>query len=105
MKQFLSLLLLFMCASSWVFAQSDGPKGNGRISGTVLDSANRNAVEFATVALLEADSDKAINGAVADDKGNFVIKGIASGKYKVVVSFIGAERIGETFSVANIIKK
>jgi outer membrane receptor protein involved in Fe transport len=91
MKQFLSLLLLFACTTSWVFAQGDGPKGNGRISGTVLDSANQNVVEFATVALLEANSDKAINGAVADDKGKFTIKGIAPGKYKVVVSFIGYE--------------
>jgi outer membrane receptor protein involved in Fe transport len=90
MKQFLSLLL-FMCATSWVFAQTDGPKGNGKLSGTVLDSANQNPVEFATVALLEANSEKAINGAVADEKGNFVIKGIAPGKYKVVVSFIGYE--------------
>lgn len=70
-----------------LFAQT-APRGNGKISGTVLDSANLKPVEFATVALMGA-SDKPVDGAVCDDKGKFTISKVADGSYRVVISFIG----------------
>jgi ferric enterobactin receptor len=65
------------------------PRGNGRISGTVLDAASKQPVEFATVALLPAASEQPLDGAVADDKGRFTLKGLAPGSYRLSVSFIG----------------
>ena len=65
------------------------PQGNGRISGTVLDATTKQPVEFATVALLPAAGDTPIDGAVADDKGRFVLKGLAPGSYRLSISFIG----------------
>ncbi|RAK66709.1 TonB-dependent receptor domain-containing protein [Hymenobacter edaphi] len=65
------------------------PRGNGRISGTVLDAATKQPVEFATVALLPATGEQPLDGAVADDKGRFVLKGLAPGSYRLSVSFIG----------------
>ncbi|AYA38391.1 TonB-dependent receptor [Hymenobacter oligotrophus] len=65
------------------------PRGNGRISGKVVDAATKQPVEFATVALLPAQGEQPLDGAVADDKGNFSIKGLAEGSYRLSVSFIG----------------
>ena len=91
MKQFLTVLI-FLAGTTLVAAQSSSSlEDNGKITGTVLDSANQSAVEFATVALIEVISDKTINGTVCDDKGKFTIKGIPEGKYNVVISFIGYE--------------
>ncbi|MDQ6476769.1 TonB-dependent receptor domain-containing protein [Dyadobacter sp. LHD-138] len=65
------------------------PKGNSKISGFVSDSATAKTVEFASIALVNAADNKVIDGSVADDKGKFEITGVAPGKYKVLVSFIG----------------
>ncbi|GAB2949810.1 outer membrane beta-barrel family protein [Hymenobacter coalescens] len=64
-------------------------RGNGRITGTVLDAATKQPVEFATVALLPAVGEQPIDGAVADDKGRFALKGLAAGSYRLSISFIG----------------
>jgi outer membrane receptor protein involved in Fe transport len=65
------------------------PRGTGRISGTVLDATTKQPVEFATVALLPAVGEQPLDGTVADDKGRFVLKGLASGSYRLSISFIG----------------
>ncbi|MCZ8215042.1 MAG: TonB-dependent receptor, partial [Cyclobacteriaceae bacterium] len=70
---------------------SISPDGNGKISGTVIDAENNAPVEFATIALHDAASNKVVNGTVADGKGKFVITKIEDGTYNVVISFIGYE--------------
>jgi outer membrane receptor protein involved in Fe transport len=65
--------------------------GNGKISGTVSDAESNAPVEFATIALYDAATNKVVNGAVADAKGKFVISKVADGTYNVVISFIGYE--------------
>ncbi len=65
------------------------PKGNGRISGTVLDADTKQPIEFATVALINLSTGKPVDGAMVDDKGRFTINKVAAGKYKLNVSFLG----------------
>lgn len=65
--------------------------GNGKISGTIIDGETNTPVEFATVALYDATTEKVVNGTVADGKGKFAITKIADGNYNVVISFIGYE--------------
>ncbi|MDF7820378.1 TonB-dependent receptor [Runella sp. MFBS21] len=67
----------------------DLPRGNGRVSGIVLDSLTGKPVEYATVALFEVKSGKPIDGGVTDVKGAFLLKGVPDGEFKFVVSFIG----------------
>jgi outer membrane receptor for ferrienterochelin and colicin len=91
MKKLFALVAIVTCSLS---AYAQGPNtsaeaGNGKISGTVVDSVGRTAVEYATVALLKMTGDSPVNGSVCDDKGRFTIKDIAPGQYRVVVSFIG----------------
>ncbi len=65
------------------------PKGNAKISGTVLDADTQKPVEYATVALISLSTGKPVDGTMADDKGRFTITKVAAGQYKVQVSFLG----------------
>lgn len=66
-------------------------KGNGKISGSVIDAENNQPVEFATVAVLDQKTGKPVNGSVCDDKGKFIINKVAEGTYNIAISFIGYE--------------
>jgi outer membrane receptor protein involved in Fe transport len=72
-------------------AQTNIPKGSGRISGTVIDSVSRMPVEFATIALTGSSDNRPIDGSVCDANGKFAITRIPTGNYAVVISFIGFE--------------
>ncbi len=65
------------------------PKGSGKISGVVIDSTNAKGVEFATVALINKQTNKPVDGSLCDDKGKFSINKIANGSYSLVITFIG----------------
>ncbi len=66
-----------------------GPTITGKITGTIIDSSNRDVVEFATIALRRAGSTKDINGTLTDEKGAFKLENVSAGKYEVVISFLG----------------
>lgn len=66
-------------------------KGDGKITGIVLEAETNQPVEFATIALMKGDSESPVDGTVCDDKGKFVINNVEFGTYKVVISFIGYE--------------
>jgi outer membrane receptor for ferrienterochelin and colicin len=74
------------------------PRGNGKITGTVVDSTTQQPVPFATVALTDPASNKPLDGTVADDKGQFTIAKVGEGTYQVLISFIGYQ----TKTVANV---
>lgn len=76
--------------SASLLAQTEKPKGNHKISGTVIDTNTKQPVEFATVALADAEG-KIIDGTVADDKGKFAITKLGPGSFTVTISFIGYE--------------
>lgn len=97
MKKILLTLLLF----SFLAAANAQSTGSNKISGTVTDEATGQPVEYATIALNDPATGKPVNGTVADDKGKFVIKGIANGKYVVAISFIGFETISQNVAVAD----
>lgn len=84
-KFFLTIVAAFTALAG--FAQ-----GNGRIIGVVMDEKSKLPVEFATVALTDAEG-KTVNGTIADAKGKFEISKIANGTYTVTISFIGYETI------------
>ncbi len=90
MKKVFTLIVLVAAA---VLAQAqETKKGTGKISGTVMDNGTNKPVEFATIALTDANG-KTIDGTIADVKGKFTITKIADGTYSVAISFIGYETI------------
>ena len=64
-------------------------RGNGKISGVLVDSTTNKPVEFATVALLSIATNKPINGTTADANGKFVMNKLSPGKYRILYTFIG----------------
>jgi outer membrane receptor protein involved in Fe transport len=86
MKNFL-LTIVVAFTTLTGFAQ-----GNGRIIGVVMDAKSKLPVEFATIALTDAEG-KTVNGTIADAKGKFEIEKIATGTYTITISFIGYETI------------
>jgi outer membrane receptor protein involved in Fe transport len=70
-------------------ANDPTPRGNSKITGYIVDSAVTKAVEFASVALYTKATNKAVDGAVADEKGKFTLNRVAPGDYKLLITFIG----------------
>ncbi|QIP17296.1 TonB-dependent receptor [Spirosoma aureum] len=70
-------------------AGDQSPKGSAKLTGSVMDSAQAKAVEFASIALYNKTTGKAIDGTVADEKGKFALAKLVAGDYRVLVSFVG----------------
>jgi outer membrane receptor protein involved in Fe transport len=84
-------LVLLMSWGGYLFAQQPASiqRGIGKVSGIVLDSANNQAVEFATVAIIDPATNKPFDGSVCDEKGKFSVSRLPNGNFKVTISFIG----------------
>ncbi|GAB3557550.1 TonB-dependent receptor [Spirosoma fluminis] len=79
----------------------DTPKGNGKVTGVLVDSTSGKPVEFATVALISMKTNKPIDGTTSDDKGNFTLNKLAAGEYRLQYSFIGYKnRDSKPFTIA-----
>lgn len=70
-------------------AGDNSPKGTAKITGYVIDSSQTKAIEFASIALYNKVTKKAVDGTVADDKGKFTLAKLVAGEYQVLVSFVG----------------
>ncbi|MES2733979.1 MAG: TonB-dependent receptor [Bacteroidota bacterium] len=110
MKSLVSLIALACCCQVAIAQHPGGgttptsgadqgiaaPKGHGKISGTVVDSTNQQAVPFATVALIDMASNKPIDGTICDEKGKFTLSKIPAGSYKLSFTFIGYKTVEKT---------
>ncbi len=65
------------------------PRGNAKLTGTVTDSTTGKPVEFASIALVNAQTKKPIDGTVADDKGKFSLSKLPQGDFQLLISFVG----------------
>jgi outer membrane receptor protein involved in Fe transport len=61
----------------------------GTVSGTLLDSVSQEPVQFATIVLLDAKTEKQVNGIVTEMDGTFKIQNVKTGTYDVQLSFMG----------------
>ena len=88
-------------------AGDESPKGTAKITGYVVDSTLTKAragvpVEFASIALYNKATNKAVDGTVADDKGKFTLSKLVAGEYRVLVSFVGyRNQIVDNLSITN----
>ncbi len=67
-------------------------EGNGKLSGTIIESGTRTPIEFATVVLIDMGTGNTVDGTVADNKGKFSLNKIPDGRYKISISFIGFDK-------------
>ena len=91
MKLFVRLLfnsLFFICIFS---ANAQRSSNMGKVSGKIVDSLTGEAIDFASIRLLNKDG-KEINGTTTNDKGIFAIDNLPFGTYKMAVYFIGYKK-------------
>ena len=81
LRKILFTLEIAILTSSYAVAQ------NATIKGRVTEEDGKTPVEFATVRLMQ--DDQLVVGAITDEKGNYTLSPVPSGKYDVVVSFTG----------------
>ena len=79
-------LFTFLAVACSLFASAED---NGRITGVIKDSVSNKPVEFATIAIIDPTTRKAIDGTIADENGRFSINKIANGQYTLSITFIG----------------
>jgi len=92
----LTFLILVLTLSAYAQPEAKAPQPlfiKGKISGRILDSASRQPIGFATVAIKRVDDKKIINGAFANEKGFFSIDSVPNGAYTATFDFIGYKRL------------
>ncbi|MCW3111890.1 MAG: TonB-dependent receptor, partial [Segetibacter sp.] len=82
----LSLIILFI---GLVATAQEKSTGNGKISGTVIDSVSKKAIEYATISLIDPATGKVVNGTTSSATGTFTITNVSPGIYNVEAEFIG----------------
>ena len=81
-------------------ATASGPK-IGSVAGTVVDE-NKVPIEYATIAVIDAKTQKVITGGITNVKGRFSIKQIPAGDYRIRITFIGFhDYTGGDFSLSS----
>ncbi|KAA0990003.1 outer membrane beta-barrel family protein [Dyadobacter aurulentus] len=67
----------------------DTRSGSGKIKGILVDSVSKKPVEFAALSLVDIKTNNPIDGTTTDEKGEFNMSKVASGNFKILISFIG----------------
>lgn len=80
LKKFLLITLILLFCSFKLFAQTT-------ISGIIVDGSDNGKLEKATIALLHQQDSMLIKFVWTKDNGSFILNGIDTGKYKLVVSY------------------
>jgi len=80
-------MLLFLVLIGNVF--STPPVDYCEIGGIVKDSLTGEGLPFATVQLLSQNNSNILKGALTDVNGNYIIKGIVPGEYRLIASYMG----------------
>ena len=90
MGKIIQLILILAITYSSSFAENS-PAKVGIIKGVVIDNNSGKKMEYATVSVLDFNTNKIITGAMTNKNGSFIFKNIKFGKYKLKATFIGYE--------------
>lgn len=86
---FVACLAFFGLAfDSYAQGTQDSQKGY-QITGKVVEKESGTPVSYASIILLDGNTERNVAGAVADDSGEFFITGFKDGRYKLRISFMG----------------
>lgn len=89
-----TIFVLFLFVSALANAQS-----NGTATGKVLNGKDKSPVDYASVAIKKLSDSSVVGGANTSATGTFNITGLAPGKYKLYVVFIGLKTITRDFEL------
>jgi len=88
MKNFYNVFAVIIACftfPSFCFSQ----KNDHTLQGSIIDSAGRQPLEYATVSLFLNSTKTPVNGAVTDSTGYFKLEHLKAGNYKLRAEFIG----------------
>jgi outer membrane receptor protein involved in Fe transport len=96
LKIIFSALVTFGAGTSYLAAQGGGtgrPQGASlTITGKVFEAQNKQAVEYARIALYKLPDSSLVTGTVTDPSGQYILENISFGAYFLVADFIGFEK-------------
>ncbi|GAB2476717.1 hypothetical protein GCM10011375_21130 [Hymenobacter qilianensis] len=89
-----TVLLLLVCCLSAVQAYAQQPtparaSGTGQILGGIADSVSGKPLREASVSLLAARDSSYISFTITDGDGRFALRGVAPGRYFLLLTFVG----------------
>ncbi|MDR2534337.1 MAG: outer membrane beta-barrel protein [Tannerellaceae bacterium] len=95
------LLLIFLsCSTLPFFAQQRTGQAGVEIRGSVVEKANREPVEQATVRLLTVKDSTFVTGVPSARNGNFSLKNISPGNYLMHVTYVGFEPVYQLLQIS-----
>ncbi|MBY0245926.1 MAG: outer membrane beta-barrel protein, partial [Sphingobacteriaceae bacterium] len=74
-------------------------QNNGKVSGKVIGSKDNKPLDYASIAVKSLKDSSVVGSTITNATGNFEIKNLAVGNYKLYVAFLGYRSITKTFSV------
>lgn len=87
-------LLAFLLFSISTVAQVD-------VKGTIIEEQSKEAIEQATVRLLNMKDSSMVNGTVSSRNGAFMLRSVKEGNYILHVTFVGYEPVYQLLKVTN----
>jgi iron complex outermembrane receptor protein len=111
MKKQLQLLFISACISLGLSAQTPGgglpgklPAGISlniaRAYGKVLADDNKEALSYASVALMPMDNDAAIAGVLTKENGDFALENLPFGQYRLKITYLGYQSVEKTIAIS-----
>ena len=91
-KYIITFTFLTICITA-AAQQVESVSGNGQIYGLVLETESQIPIEYATIILYKNGTNKAINGTTTNKQGQFSVKELELGTYKIDIEFIGFKTV------------
>ncbi|MCL2650435.1 MAG: outer membrane beta-barrel protein [Candidatus Azobacteroides sp.] len=91
----LKVILIFLFCSFTLFGQK-----NLSITGTIVDDATKEPVDFATVSLLNAKDNSFVSGSMSNTHGIFTLQNLSKGKYIISVTYVGYKAINKPITLS-----
>src|ERR1051326_679794 len=95
MKKPLPILIALLCVNGLVLAQAP----TGSVKGKLVDTSARQMLADATISVLSRTDSSLVSYALSNKQGQFEIKELDSGSYRILVSFQGYQPFDKNFSI------
>ncbi len=97
-----SVCLLVLMLSAFTSVQGEVVLARGlNVVGKVVDEKSAEPIEFATIALYNVSDNSLSGGGITSESGEFSIKNVGVGKYRLEVAFIGYVSTSVEITVSN----
>ena len=96
MKKYIFLIVILPLVSTILIAQK-----NGNIKGVAFDTLSQKTVASATVTILDKKDSSLVAFSMTDNNGNFELRGIPNGNYRLMLSHVSYHNSVKYFTVSD----